>query len=74
MTTTILERGVTVPRCAVAVLAAADPEFSASALIQIAGRAGRAADSPDDPVAFFSDRYTLAMLAARRQIVMMNGR
>ena len=74
VTTTILERGVTVPRCAVAVLAAADPEFSASALIQIAGRAGRAADSPDDPVVFFSDRYTLAMLAARRQIVMMNGR
>ncbi|WP_434670140.1 DEAD/DEAH box helicase family protein [Lacticaseibacillus rhamnosus] len=74
VTTTILERGVTVPRCAVAVLAAADSEFSASALIQIAGRAGRAADSPDDPVVFFSDRYTLAMLAARRQIVMMNGR
>ncbi|WP_424320778.1 DEAD/DEAH box helicase [Lacticaseibacillus chiayiensis] len=74
VTTTILERGVTVTQCAVGVIAAADREFSAAALIQIAGRAGRAADSPDDPVVFFTDRYTLALLAAKRQIVMMNGR
>jgi len=74
VTTTILERGVTVTQCAVGVIAAADREFSAAALIQIAGRAGRAADSPDDPVVFFTDRYTLALLVAKRQIVMMNGR
>ncbi|MFR7699243.1 MAG: helicase-related protein, partial [Lacticaseibacillus paracasei] len=74
VTTTILERGVTVPRCAVGVVAAADRAFTASALVQIAGRAGRAADSADDPVVFFTDRYTLALLAAKRQIVMMNGR
>lgn len=74
LTTTILERGVTIPHCAVLVLAADDRQFSASGLIQMAGRAGRSQASPDDPVWFVGRHITLNMLAARHEITMMNRR
>ncbi|MEY8741167.1 helicase-related protein [Bacillales bacterium AN1005] len=53
ITTTILERGVTFPNIDVAVLGAEDAVFTASALIQIAGRAGRSVKNPFGDVAFF---------------------
>lgn len=74
VTTTILERGVTIPRCSVLVLAADDHQFGTSGLIQMAGRAGRSQDSPDDPVWFVGRHISLAMLAARHEIRLMNGR
>jgi len=43
LTTTILERGVTIPNIDVAVIGAEDRIFTESALVQIAGRAGRSA-------------------------------
>lgn len=74
VTTTILERGVTIARCAVIVWQADAALFSTSALVQMAGRAGRSADSPDDPVIYYAKHYTSAIHQARRQIHQMNRR
>ncbi|MCI1985248.1 MAG: DNA/RNA helicase [Lactobacillus sp.] len=74
VTTTILERGVTIPRCAVVVLGADSARFDAAALIQMAGRAGRSADSPDDPVWFYARHDTLALHQAIRTIRQLNAR
>ncbi len=72
VTTTILERGVTIPKCAVVVLAADARQFDAAALIQMAGRAGRDADSVDDPVWFYTHHYTRALQQASRTIRTLN--
>lgn len=53
VTTSILERGVTFPGIDVYVLGADDPVFSSSALVQIAGRAGRAQSRPTGRVIFW---------------------
>lgn len=73
VTTTILERGVTIHRCAVIVLAADSPRFGRDALIQMAGRAGRAADSPDDPVWFYVQHYTRDVQVAINTIQRLNA-
>ncbi|MDQ1144347.1 competence protein ComFA [Bacillus sp. SORGH_AS 510] len=72
LTTTILERGVTFPNIDVAVIGAEDSIFTESALVQIAGRAGRSKDYPKGSVTFFHFGKTDEMLKARRQIVTMN--
>ncbi|MDR6121596.1 competence protein ComFA [Bacillus sp. SLBN-46] len=72
LTTTILERGVTFPNIDVAVVGAEDPIFTESALVQIAGRAGRSKDHPDGVVTFFHYGKTEEMLKARKQIISMN--
>ncbi|MEH7504212.1 DEAD/DEAH box helicase [Neobacillus drentensis] len=72
LTTTILERGVTFPNIDVAVVGAEDAIFSESALVQIAGRAGRSKDHPDGVVTYFHYGKTEEMLKARKQIVSMN--
>ena len=72
LTTTILERGVTFPNIDVAVVGAEDDIFTESALVQIAGRAGRSKDHPHGVVTFFHYGKTEAMLKARKQIVTMN--
>ncbi|WP_462411360.1 DEAD/DEAH box helicase [Neobacillus sp. Marseille-QA0830] len=72
LTTTILERGVTFPNIDVAVIGAEDAIFTESALVQIAGRAGRSKDHPTGDVTFFHYGKTEEMLKARKQIVMMN--
>ncbi|WP_144478387.1 DEAD/DEAH box helicase [Cytobacillus oceanisediminis] len=72
LTTTILERGVTIPNIDVAVIGTENRIFTESALVQIAGRAGRSAEYPKGDVTFFHYGKTEAMLSARRQIVMMN--
>lgn len=72
LTTTILERGVTFPNIDVAVVGAEDRIFSESALVQIAGRAGRSKDYPDGVVTFFHYGKTDVMLKARRKIISMN--
>ncbi|MCC4383968.1 DEAD/DEAH box helicase family protein [Limosilactobacillus reuteri] len=53
VTTSILERGVTFPEIDVYVLGADDPVFSSSALVQIAGRAGRSQSRPTGRVVFW---------------------
>ncbi|MFT9598149.1 DEAD/DEAH box helicase [Mesobacillus sp.] len=72
LTTTILERGVTIPNIDVAVIGSEDRIFTESALVQIAGRAGRSAEYPTGDVTFFHYGKTEAMLSARSQIVTMN--
>jgi competence protein ComFA len=72
LTTTILERGVTFPNIDVAVVGSEDDLFTESALVQIAGRAGRSKDYPEGIVTFFHYGKTEAMLKARRQIQTMN--
>jgi competence protein ComFA len=72
LTTTILERGVTIPNIDVAVIGSEDRIFTESALVQIAGRAGRSAEYPTGDVTLFHYGKTEAMLSARSQILMMN--
>ncbi|SEM65286.1 competence protein ComFA [Mesobacillus persicus] len=72
LTTTILERGVTFANIDVAVLGAEDQVFAESALVQIAGRAGRSAQFPSGEVIFFHYGKTESMVRARNQILAMN--
>ncbi|MDQ0206771.1 late competence protein required for DNA uptake (superfamily II DNA/RNA helicase) [Alkalicoccobacillus murimartini] len=72
MTTTILERGITISRVEVAVLGAEADLFTESALVQIAGRVGRDRMSPNGDVVFFHYGKTDAMYAAKRHIIQMN--
>ncbi|AXF56317.1 DEAD/DEAH box helicase [Salicibibacter kimchii] len=74
VTTTILERGVTIYGIDVGVLGAEDEVFTVSALVQIAGRAGRSAEDPDGKVTFFHYGKTKAMNRCRQQILTMNGK
>ncbi len=72
LSTTILERGVTVKGVQVGVLGADDGVFTESALVQIAGRAGRSPEEPKGDVVYFHDGKTRAMVRAKRQIELMN--
>jgi competence protein ComFA len=72
ITTTILERGVTLPNIDVAVLGAEDQIFTESALVQIAGRVGRSAQFPTGTITFFHYGKSKAMVKARNQILKMN--
>ncbi|WP_202079372.1 helicase-related protein [Caldalkalibacillus salinus] len=68
ITTTILERGVTIPYCDVAVLGSDDPVFNEAALIQMAGRAGRKPDDPIGNVWFFPEVRTQDQVSAINRI------
>lgn len=72
LTTTILERGVTIPNIDVAVIGSEDRGFTESALVQIAGRAGRSSEFPTGDVTFFHYGKTEAMVNAKNQIIKMN--
>ncbi|WP_102264388.1 DEAD/DEAH box helicase [Mesobacillus jeotgali] len=72
LTTTILERGVTIPNVDVAVIGSEDRIFTESALVQIAGRAGRSTEFPTGDVTFFHYGKTEAMVNAKNQIIKMN--
>lgn len=74
ITTTIMERGVTFPGIDLGVLGADDPVFSSSALVQIAGRAGRSAKRPTGKVVFWVDSVSRSVLSAQKQIQKMNRR
>ena len=73
VTTTILERGVTIPRSDVFVLDADAPLFDGASLEQMAGRAGRSKDDPHGRVYFCAPHATRAQRAAIRQIREMNA-
>ncbi|RXJ02310.1 DNA/RNA helicase [Anaerobacillus alkaliphilus] len=72
VTTTILERGVTVLNVAVAVYGADDDVFTESALVQISGRVGRSTEFPTGDIVFFHYGKTEAMLDAIDHIEKMN--
>lgn len=71
-TTTILERGVTIPKVQVAVLGAEQPIFTKEALIQIGGRVGRSKDHPTGDFVLFHAGWTRAMKAMEREIKKLN--
>lgn len=72
ITTTILERGVTFPAIDVCILGADEEVFSDSALVQIAGRVGRAQERPFGDVTFFVSRNARTVRSATRQIQYLN--
>ncbi|WP_343857372.1 DEAD/DEAH box helicase, partial [Paenibacillus motobuensis] len=72
VTTTILERGVTVPKSDVFILDADSDLFDEASLVQMAGRAGRSKDDPAGKVWFASPEWTRSQRGAVRQIRSMN--
>ncbi|MBO8173138.1 MAG: DEAD/DEAH box helicase family protein [Bacillaceae bacterium] len=72
VTTTIMERGVTVPRTDVIVWRADATVFDEASLVQIAGRAGRSARFPEGRVWFVAEQRTRGQVAAVRHIRQMN--
>ncbi len=73
VTTTVFERGITVPDCHVLVLWADNEQiFTESTLIQIAGRAGRTMEHPEGDVLFAAQYVSPAMRAAGDKIKEMN--
>jgi competence protein ComFA len=73
VTTSVLERGVTIKDLQV-IIVGADEEriYDSSALIQIAGRAGRKMDAPDGEVIFVGEKETEAMRTAIKEIAFCN--
>ncbi|GAB2026701.1 DEAD/DEAH box helicase [Lactovum odontotermitis] len=72
VTTTILERGVTFPKVDVFVYNSGHFNFTSSALVQIAGRAGRSPERPTGLVYFFHDGRSKDMTRAIAEIKEMN--
>lgn len=72
VTTTILERGVTIPRSDVYILDADGRLFDEASLVQMAGRAGRSADDPNGKVYFCSRERNQSQVSAVRHIQTMN--
>ncbi|NOU90395.1 DEAD/DEAH box helicase [Paenibacillus sp. LMG 31460] len=72
VTTTILERGVTVPKSDVFIMDADSQLFDEAALFQMAGRAGRSQDDPAGKVYFAAKEITQSQKEAIRQIKQMN--
>lgn len=74
VTTTILERGITVKNLMVAVFNASHPIFDYRTLIQIEGRAGRKKDAPTGQVLFYTTKITANIEKAINEIVDKNNR
>lgn len=73
LTTTILERGITIKNVQVAVVGAESSIFTSAALIQISGRVGRNPQFPNGEIVFFHHGVTLQMDKARTKIREMNS-
>ncbi|AOV08520.1 DEAD/DEAH box helicase [Sporosarcina ureilytica] len=72
LTTTILERGITIPNVQVAVVGAEQQIFTKGALVQIGGRVGRAVTYPDGDFVLFHHGISNAMDDARQEILNLN--
>lgn len=72
VSTTILERGVTFPCVDVFVILANHKLYTKSALVQISGRVGRAAERPTGELLFLHDGATKSMQQAIKEIKEMN--
>jgi competence protein ComFA len=72
VTTTILERGVTVPFSDVFILDADSKLFDEASLVQMAGRAGRSKDDPNGRVYFLASASNQSQRRAIAQIASMN--
>jgi len=74
VSTTILERGITLQGVQVVVLGADHPIFDERALVQMAGRVGRTRENPGGEVVFLSKEVTAAMKTAVQWIEEQNRR
>lgn len=72
ITTTLLERGVTIKGLDVAVIKANHAVFDRDTLVQIAGRVGRHFDEPSGEIVLFAERNTKEITAAKKYVKMMN--
>lgn len=72
ITTTILERGVTLSGIDVVILGAEETTFSVNALVQIAGRVGRSVQRPTGKVQAYVQSHARQVRQAQRQIQQMN--
>ncbi|MBM7557480.1 DEAD/DEAH box helicase [Halanaerobacter jeridensis] len=73
VSTTIMERGITVEKANVMVLFADyDFVFNEQTLVQMAGRSGRSAKYPQGRVWFIGEEISEAMEIAKRQIMTLN--
>ncbi|WP_343034977.1 DEAD/DEAH box helicase [Sporosarcina jiandibaonis] len=72
LTTTILERGITIPNVQVAVVGAEHGIFTSGALVQIGGRVGRSSVYPSGDFVLFHHGISHAMDDAKREILRLN--
>jgi competence protein ComFA len=72
VTTTILERGITIPCSDVMVWEADSTLFRTAALVQMAGRVGRSKEDPKGNVQFLCSKRSREVILAIRQIEDMN--
>ncbi|MCR8939456.1 helicase-related protein [Brevibacillus laterosporus] len=72
VTTTILERGVTIPRSDCIVLEADAAIFDEASLVQIAGRVGRSSDYPEGQILYLMNKKSTGPTQAIRHIKRMN--
>lgn len=72
LTTTILERGITIPNVQVAVVGSEQTIFTSGALVQIGGRVGRSSTYPTGDFVLFHHGISHAMDDARREILRLN--
>lgn len=72
VTTTVLERGVTIPGADICVFDADHSVFDQAGLVQMAGRAGRSFEFPDGDVLFLASGRTGAMEKACRDLKAAN--
>ena len=73
ITTSVLERGVTIANLQVLVVGADEKKiYSSSTLIQIAGRVGRKSDAPSGEVIFMAETNTEEMQSAIKEIAFCN--
>lgn len=64
VSTTILERGITLPKIQVVVIGADHPIFDERALVQMAGRVGRTQENPQGRVLFIAKQKTASIKTA----------
>lgn len=72
LTSTILERGITIKNVQVAVVGAESKIFTSNALIQISGRVGRNVQFPSGDIVYFHHGITAEMDEARNEIIRLN--
>ncbi len=73
LTTTILERGITIKNVQVAVVGAEQSIFDKGALVQIGGRVGRNVNHPSGDFVLFHNGISYAMDSAHREIERLNA-
>ena len=74
ISTTILERGITIPYTDVIILYASNEVFDQNTIIQICGRVGRKSYDPHGSIYIFYENNSLKFLSVKKYIKRMNKR